>query len=97
MEMFEALTKLGVACGPVLGTGELAGNEHVRQRGMYIHIDDARRGPWATIGMPIRLSGSRVDIERAPYLGEHTDAVLHGVAELDDAAIQALRERRVIG
>lgn len=97
MEMFEALTKLGVACGPVLGTGELAGNEHVRQRGMYVHIDDVRRGPWATIGMPIRLSGSRVDIERAPYLGEHTDAVLHGVAELDDAAIQALRERRVIG
>lgn len=95
-EMFAILTGLGIACGPVLSTGDLVRDSHVRHRDMYVEIDDPERGRWANVGMPIKLSDSAVPVRRAPYLGEHTDAVLRDLAGLDDPEIQDLRARGAI-
>jgi crotonobetainyl-CoA:carnitine CoA-transferase CaiB-like acyl-CoA transferase len=43
------------------------------------------------------MSESHVEIERAPYLGEHTDEVLRDELGLTDDELKALRENGILG
>lgn len=49
------------------------------------------------IGPPVRFSRSRTQALGGCLAGDHTDAVLGELAGLDEAALTALRERKVIG
>ena len=96
-EFMELLTAVGVPCGPVMSTQDLAGDAHVKAREMYVELEDTHRGKWHNVGMPIKLSGSHVDIERPPQLGEHTDEILRNVLGLSEARIHALRRDKIVG
>ncbi len=85
-EVMETLGAAGVPTGPVLDSGEIYDNEHLRERGMLIEIEHPERGPMTLLGCPIRLSESPAVHQRAPLLGEHTRDVLS--AELGLAADQ---------
>ena len=85
-EVMEILGAAGVPTGPVLDSGEIYANEHLRERGMLIEIEHPERGPMTLLGCPIRLSESPPAHQRAPLLGEHTRDVLS--AELGLAADQ---------
>jgi len=91
-ELMAVLNELNVPCGPVMSTKDLAEDEHVRLREMYVELDHPQRGKWHNVGMPIKLSDSPAKIERSPMLGEHTDEILREVLELPDARIDAMRE-----
>ena len=91
-ELMAVLNELDVPCGPVMSTKDLAEDEHVRLREMYVELDHPQRGKWHNVGMPIKLSDSPAKIERSPMLGEHTDEILREVLELPDAQIEAMRE-----
>src|SRR5512145_873946 len=91
-ELMAILNDIDVPCGPIMGTADLADDEHVRGRQMWVELDHPQRGKWFNGGMPIKLSASPPRIERSPLLGEHTDQVLQEVLGYDEAKIQALKQ-----
>ena len=90
-ELMAILNPLDVPCGPIMSTTDLATDEHVRGRDMWVELDHPQRGKWWNVGMPIKLSGSPVVIKRSPTLGEHTDEVLKEVLAYDESKIGSLR------
>ena len=90
-EVMAILNPIDVPCGPIMSTEDLATDEHVRGRDMYVEIDHPQRGKWWNVGMPIKLSASPAKIERSPLLGEHTDEVLKNVLGYDAAKIDAMK------
>jgi len=90
-EFMAILNELDVPCGPIMSTGDLADDEHVRGRDMYVEIDHPQRGKWYNVGMPIKLSASPAKIERSPTLGEHTDEILQEVLGYDATKIGQMR------
>ncbi|MEP6963616.1 MAG: CoA transferase, partial [Acidobacteriota bacterium] len=90
-EFMEILNELDVPCGPIMSTEDLANDEHVRGREMYVELDHPQRGKWFNIGMPIKLSASPAVIKRSPTLGEHTDEILKEVLGFSDADVAAKR------
>jgi formyl-CoA transferase len=91
-DLMSILNPLEVPCGPIMSTEDLANDEHVRGRDMWVELDHPERGKWFNVGMPIKLSDSPAKIERSPMLGEHTDEVLREVLGYDDARIAALKQ-----
>ena len=90
-ELMAILNSIDVPCGPIMSTEDLATDEHIRGRQMYVELDHPQRGAWYNVGMPIKLSASPAKIERSPLLGEHTDEVLRGVLGYDEAKIGQLK------
>jgi formyl-CoA transferase len=88
-EFMAILNPIDVPCGPIMSTADLANDEHVRGREMYVELDHPQRGKWFNVGMPIKLSDSPAVIRRSPTLGEHTDEVLREVLGLSEADIAA--------
>ncbi|NCW32050.1 MAG: formyl-CoA transferase, partial [Betaproteobacteria bacterium] len=87
-EFMAILNELDVPCGPIMSTADLADDEHVRGRAMYVELDHPQRGNWFNVGMPIKLSASPAHIHRSPMLGEHNDEVLEKVLGYDAARIE---------
>jgi len=90
-ELMAILNPLDVPCGPIMSTEDLATDEHVRGRDMWVELDHPQRGKWFNVGMPIKLSASPAVIKRSPTLGEHTDEVLKEVLGYDDSKIKNLK------
>jgi formyl-CoA transferase len=95
--VMEAMEFNGVPCSAVFDTGDLLTDPHIVGRGMvatieYPQIDRTYDVP----GNPIRLSSSKVDITRAPMLGEHNAEVYAELAELGEAELSKLRERGIV-
>ena len=90
-EFMALLNPLDVPCGPIMSTQDLATDEHIRGRDMYVELDHPQRGTWYNVGMPIKLSASPARIERSPLLGEHTDEVLTSVLGYDAARVASLK------
>jgi formyl-CoA transferase len=86
------LNPLDVPCGPIMSTHDLANDEHVRGRDMWVELDHPQRGNWFNVGMPIKLSASPAKIRRSPTLGEHTEQVLKEVLGYDAAKIDGLKK-----
>jgi formyl-CoA transferase len=59
----------------VLSTKELIEDKTLTDLGAIVTVDHPQRGPFKTVGSPLRLSDSPVDIVRSPLLGEHTEEV----------------------
>ena len=91
-ELMVILNELDVPCGLIMSTEDLANDEHVRGREMYVELDHPQRGKWYNVGMPIKLSDSPAKIKRSPTLGEHTEEILKEVLGWDDAQIAANKQ-----
>ena len=90
-ELMAVLNEIDVPCGPIMSTEDLATDEHVRGRQMWVELDHPQRGPWYNVGMPIKLSASPAQIKRSPTLGEHTEEVLRDVLGYDEAKVSVLK------
>jgi len=90
-EFMAILNPLDVPCGPIMSTSDLATDEHIRGRDMYVELDHPQRGKWYNVGMPIKLSESPAVIKRSPLLGEHTDEVLKDVLGYGEEQIGKLK------
>ena len=95
-EVMEKMREVGVPSGPVLDSGEIFENEHLRERGMLVDIEHPTRGPMTLLGCPIRLSESPAVHRRAPLLGEHTAEVLAEELGLEESEVTALAESGVV-
>jgi formyl-CoA transferase len=59
----------------VLSTRELIEDETLTELGAIVTVEHPERGAFKTVGSPLRLSDSPVDIVRSPLLGEHTEEI----------------------
>jgi formyl-CoA transferase len=86
-EVMEQLNACNIPCGPILSTKELIEDETLAELGSVVEVPHPERGTFKTVGCPLKLSDSPVEIERSPLLGEHNDEVLgelgYSEAELD--------------
>ncbi len=91
------LNRRGIPCGPINNLDQVFADPQVRHRGMRIELEHPTAGRVAGVASPIRLSGTPVQYHRAPpVLGQHTDAVLAELLELDGAELGALRREGII-
>ncbi|MEU5259067.1 formyl-CoA transferase [Amycolatopsis sp. NPDC021455] len=75
-EVMEQLNACNIPCGPILSTKELIEDETLAELGSVVEVPHPERGTFKTVGCPLKLSDSPVEIERSPLLGEHNDEVL---------------------
>ncbi|MFQ5763522.1 MAG: formyl-CoA transferase [Rhodospirillales bacterium] len=90
VEVMDQFNALEIPCGPILSMEELAEEPSLRATGTVVEVDHPERGRYLTVGSPIKLSGSPVEVGRSPLLGEHTQEILRDVVgfsdrEIDDA------------
>jgi formyl-CoA transferase len=90
-EFMKILNELDVPGGPIMSTEDLANDQHVRGREMWVELDHPPRGKWFKVGMPIKLSASPAVIKRSPTLGEHTDEILQEVLGYEKEKIARLK------
>ncbi len=93
----EALQAAGVPCGPINPLNEVFDDPQVKHRGLRVDLPHPQAGCLPLVASPLRLSASPVRHALPPRLGEHTDAVLHDMLGLSEAALGDLRADRVIG
>ena len=94
-EAFHLLAPMGVWCGPVLGPRDVLEDDHLRARRMVVDVEDPARGGYVTVGCPIKMESSPVDVTPAPLYDQHTREVLSDVLGLDGDAIAELRRQGV--
>jgi formyl-CoA transferase len=74
--VLEALNEIDVPCGPILSTKDLIEDESLRARGMIAQVEHPERGTFLTVGCPLVLSDTPVEITSSPLLGEHNEEIL---------------------
>src|SRR3546814_8724342 len=74
-EVMELLNEHNIPCGPVMDMKELMNDESLRARGTIVEVPHPQRGSFQTVGCPIKLSGSPVEVKTSTGLGEHTEGV----------------------
>jgi formyl-CoA transferase len=75
-EVMDALNAHDIPCGPILSTRELIEDETLADLGAVVEVEHPERGAYKTVGSPLKLSDSPVDVQRSPLLGEHNGEVL---------------------
>jgi formyl-CoA transferase len=81
--VMKILAAAGVPCGACLDTGEVLSDPHLHARDMIVEVEHPVRGPYVTVGNPIKLSASPTTIGPAPLLGQHRDAILNELGYSD--------------
>jgi formyl-CoA transferase len=94
-EVLEKLNAYDIPCGPIMSTKELIEDQTLAELGSVVEVDHPERGTYKTVGCPIKLSESPVDVRCSPLLGEHTGQVL-GELGYDGQRLGELRAAGVI-
>ncbi|WP_299654657.1 formyl-CoA transferase [uncultured Jannaschia sp.] len=78
-EVMEICNPHDIPVGPILSMKEIAEDEGLRKTGTIVEVDHPERGKYLTVGCPIKMSDSPVEVTRSPLLGEHTVEILSQV------------------
>ena len=96
-EWVEILEAAGIPNGPINDVAQVFEEPQVKARGIKVEMDHPVAGKLATVASPMRFSATPVEYKLAPpVLGQHTEEVLRGLLQLDDAAIAKLRAEGTI-
>ena len=96
-EVMEICNPLDIPVGPVLSMKELAEDEGLRATGTIVEVDHPVRGPYLTVGMPIKMSDCPVEVKRSPLLGEHTEEILREVLGYSEEEIAQIAASGAVG
>ncbi|QFT99118.1 Formyl-coenzyme A transferase [Roseovarius sp. THAF8] len=96
-EVMDICNPLNIPVGPILSTKELIEDEGLRATGTIVDVDHPKRGKYASVGCPIKLSDSPVEVTRSPLLGEHTVEILRDVLGYDGDELQAVLDSGAVG
>jgi len=91
-EVMEICNPLDIPVGPILSMKELAEEPSLRETGTIVECDHPERGPYLSVGCPVKLSENDVVVERSPLLGEHSDEILGDVLGYNAEEIASLKE-----
>lgn len=78
-EVMEICNPRNIPVGPILSMKEIAEDKGLRATGTIVEVDHPERGTYLSVGCPIKLSDSPVEVKRSPLLGEHTAEILADV------------------
>ena len=95
-EWLELLADAGVPCAPVNDVATALADRQVLARDGIAEYDHAALGTVRQVASPLRL-GDEPRVERAPFRGEHTDAVLRDVCGYTPDRIEELAAAGVFG
>jgi formyl-CoA transferase len=95
-EVMDICNPLDIPVGPILSMKELAEEPSLRETGTIVEVEHPERGNYLTVGCPIKLSDSEVEVKRSPLLGEHTDEILAEVLDYSAEEIAEIRESGAI-
>ena len=91
-EVMEICNPLDIPVGPILSMKELAEEPSLRETGTIVEVDHPERGPYLSVGCPVKLSDNDVVVERSPLLGEHSEEILSDVLGYSAEEIASLKE-----
>ncbi|MBE0615000.1 MAG: CoA transferase [Burkholderiales bacterium] len=96
-EWVALLEAAGVPNGPINDVAQVFEEPQVKARGIKIELDHPVAGKLPTVASPMRFSATPLAHELAPpVLGQHTEEILRGLLQLDDAAVAKLRAEGTI-
>ncbi|MCP5081196.1 MAG: formyl-CoA transferase [Alphaproteobacteria bacterium] len=96
-EVMDICNPMDIPVGPILSMKEIAEEPSLRETGTIVEVDHPERGPYLSVGCPIKLSDSPVEVERSPLLGEHTDEILTSVLGYQGDDLDRVRGSGAIG
>ena len=91
-EVMDICNPLDIPVGPILSMKELAEEPSLRESGTIVEVEHPERGNYLTVGCPIKMSDSEVEVIRSPLLGEHTDEILAEVLEYSADEIAEIKQ-----
>lgn len=78
-EVMDICNPHDIPVGPILSMKEISEDEGLFATGTMVKVDHPERGGYLSVGCPIKLSDSDVEVTRSPLLGEHTEEILKQV------------------
>ena len=97
IEVMEICNPLDIPVGPILSMKELAEDENLRATGTVVEVDHPERGPYLSVGCPVKLSDSPAVINRSPLLGEHNEEILREVLGYNGDDLEAVWASGAVG
>ena len=91
-EVMEICNPLNIPVGPILSMKEISEEQSLRDTGTVVEVDHPERGKYLSVGNPVKLSDSPVEVIRSPLLGEHTDEILADFLKYSSEEISEIRE-----
>jgi len=91
-EVMDICNPLDIPVGPILSMKELAEEPSLRETGTIVDVEHPERGNYLTVGCPIKMSDSEVEVTRSPLLGEHTEEILSEVLEYSADEIDEIKQ-----
>jgi len=89
-----ALHARGVPAAAVANSRQLIESDpQLAHRGYWQHVNHPEVGPVLLCSPPFTIDGERVELDRPPLFGEHTQAVLGGLLGMSAEQIAALEEQ----
>ncbi len=95
-EVMRLMGDAGVPCGACQDTGEVMADPHLKAREMIVDLDYPTRGAFKTVGCPLKLSDSPVELTRPPMLGEHTEALLEELCGVAPEVTRGLKAKGIV-
>ncbi|MFJ9584391.1 CoA transferase, partial [Streptomyces acidicola] len=95
-EVLEKLNAQNIPCGPILSTEEIIEDPSLAANEMVVKVPHPERGEYLTVGNPLKLSDSPVEVTSSPLLGEHNEEVFVGELGLGDEELRLLKSNGVI-
>jgi formyl-CoA transferase len=95
-QAMELLNDIDVPCGPILDIKEMVEDKALAERDIIAEVEHPQRGVFKTVGCPLVLSDSLVEVQTSPLLGEHTEEILTELLGYDKTAVDQLRAAGVI-
>ena len=96
-EVMDICNPLDIPVGPILSMKEIAEDEGLRKTGTIVEVDHPERGKYLSVGCPVKLSDSPVEVERSPLLGEHTMEILTDVLGYDKGEVDRIVGSGAVG
>ncbi len=96
-EVMDICNPHDIPVGPILSMKEISEDEGLYATGTMVEIDHPERGAYLSVGCPIKLSESTVEVERSPLLGEHTSEILQQVLGYSGEELKKVIESGAVG
>jgi len=96
-EILQILDKAELPCAPILDTGQIVNDPHMKYRQMTVEVDQLLSGPLKMPGTVFKMSQTPGDpYNPAPFLGEHNSEVYSELLGYSEEKINELMARGII-